>query len=948
MTTIMPVDQSTDAMTSPYRGLTPYTEADAAYFYGRMPEIAAVAANLEVARLTIFYGPSGVGKSSVLRAGVIHQLRQRARLNVEHGGVAEIIPIYFNRWQSEPMAGLVQAVEEGVAAPGVTRASEEQGEQLALWAPSAAIADFSAYLAEQSRRTQSDLLLILDQFEEYFLYHPDETGPGSFAHALVTAMTVPNLRANFLLSLREDALARLDRFKGQIPFLLDNRLSIGHLTRSAGEEAVRKPLEQYNKEHNAAISIEPALVNAVLEQVGSGKVALSRQGAGVRGGVQTQEQREKIEAPYLQLVMTRLWGQEQAVHSTNLRMATLDSLGGAETIVRNYLDDTLAALDAADQALAAAFFDRLVTPSGTKIALSLEELAHYAGSSPAAVEGLLNRLQDRRLLRGVQSASGVAQYEIFHDVLGQAILDWQTRYRQLQEETKRLAAEQAGRAEAERNAEMERLRAEIQRRDNRRLRGLLALVGLLLVGAIGLTVVAFGAQNSANAQRAVAENAKLEAEAQRAEAEIQKNEAERQSQVARSRQLAAHSLILQQQDPTLSLLLSQESFRVNNNLESRMSILSSLRNVSEQQIPPGNSPAILTLSSVGYVFSLAFGADDKTFISNAKGETRIWDLENPGTSVEIKPTELDPRGIFWSMAISADRARLVTAADAHLYLWDLSDSLKPGLLSVVPSQHPSNIWAMEIRSDGNVLGTYGGGKLTLWDISPSKKSIESIVSIETGLDDIGVLAFSPDGQLLAASGPDQTIIVWDITTLTSPKQIGALLIGDPGSNDVVGALQFSRNGEMLVSGDRKGNIVLWLVARILSATAANIAQFTQHGVVKNIAFSPDNSTMAIGSSTENGPEITLWDISNLSSILSMNVPLNTSSLDLYGLAYSNSGQMLAMGSGAGEITIWDMSVQSWQEESCKLAQRNLTQSEWQRYLGDEPYHKTCQEFRDGE
>ena len=94
---------TTDAMTSPYRGLTPYTEADAAYFFGRTREIAAVAANLEVSRLTIFYGPSGVGKTSVLRAGVIHQLRERARQNFQTGGNAEIIPIYFNRWQSEPL-----------------------------------------------------------------------------------------------------------------------------------------------------------------------------------------------------------------------------------------------------------------------------------------------------------------------------------------------------------------------------------------------------------------------------------------------------------------------------------------------------------------------------------------------------------------------------------------------------------------------------------------------------------------------------------------------------------------------------------------------------------------------------------------------------------------------------------------------------------------------------
>ena len=59
------------AIHAPYRGLTPYTETDAAYFFGRTAEITTITANLEVSRLTLLYGPSGVGKTSVLRAGVI-------------------------------------------------------------------------------------------------------------------------------------------------------------------------------------------------------------------------------------------------------------------------------------------------------------------------------------------------------------------------------------------------------------------------------------------------------------------------------------------------------------------------------------------------------------------------------------------------------------------------------------------------------------------------------------------------------------------------------------------------------------------------------------------------------------------------------------------------------------------------------------------------------------
>ena len=121
MTTLPPRPPTTPSqpaaasdMTSPYRGLTPYTEADAAYFFGRTGEIATITANLEVARLTLFYGPSGVGKSSVLRAGVIHALRARAQADFEAFGVAEQIPVYFSRWASDPLLGLSQTLAAAV------------------------------------------------------------------------------------------------------------------------------------------------------------------------------------------------------------------------------------------------------------------------------------------------------------------------------------------------------------------------------------------------------------------------------------------------------------------------------------------------------------------------------------------------------------------------------------------------------------------------------------------------------------------------------------------------------------------------------------------------------------------------------------------------------------------------------------------------------------------
>jgi ABC-type transporter Mla maintaining outer membrane lipid asymmetry ATPase subunit MlaF len=102
---------STVAVESPYRGLRPFEDVDAHLFFGRERETEVIAANLLAARLTVLYGPSGVGKSSVLRAGVMHGLR----------GGGDIV-VRFESWSGDPVAGIAEAVRAEV--------SERIGEEL--------------------------------------------------------------------------------------------------------------------------------------------------------------------------------------------------------------------------------------------------------------------------------------------------------------------------------------------------------------------------------------------------------------------------------------------------------------------------------------------------------------------------------------------------------------------------------------------------------------------------------------------------------------------------------------------------------------------------------------------------------------------------------------------------------------------------------------------------
>jgi hypothetical protein len=387
---------------SPYQGLIPYREEDSAFFFGREKETRLIIANLFASPLTILYGPSGVGKSSVLRAGVIHQLRQRGDLGVT----------IQSEWKEDPLTSLRASTQ-------ALNGMEHQAEA------SASLGDF---LTESSSRLKKRLMFIFDQFEEYFLYHPQID---AFAVQFSQAVMQAGIPVSFLISIREDALARLDRFEGRIPILFDNYLRLEHLDDAGARSAIEKPVEKYNQIYLAGrepYQIEAGLVEQVLQELKTGQVALSQAGL----GVVEHERKQTVETPYLQLVMTRLWNEEKKSSSHLLRMSTLKTLGGAEKIVHTHLDSVMQQLTRNQRALASRIFQYLVTPSGTKIALKAKDLASYADSSPEKVEALLQRLTqpDVRLIRAVDTSSrNEMGYEIFHDVLGSPILDWRARFR---------------------------------------------------------------------------------------------------------------------------------------------------------------------------------------------------------------------------------------------------------------------------------------------------------------------------------------------------------------------------------------------------------------------------------------------------------------------------------------------------------------------------------------
>jgi WD40 repeat protein len=829
-----PPAESLRAPESPYRGLTPYSELDAPLFFGREEECDIVIDNMMASRLTLLYGASGVGKTSLLRAGVTHELLTSSRRNLANYGAPEHVVVYFNRWSDDPMPALIRCIHETAVA--------------FLNGPTNEPPITSAGLADTIRAwtttLDSDLLIILDQFEEYFLYDAGDGSEGSFAVEFPVAVNRGDLRVSFLIAIRADALARLDRFKGRVPDLFDNYLRTRHLDAAAARAAIEKPLVAYNRlvAPEEPFTAEPELVRLVLEQVQIGKVVLGTAGRGmVEKSTDPEITVQRIETPYLQLVLTRLWQQEVAAGSHTLRVETLQRLGGAQQIVYAHLDEALRALSPRQQDVAAGIFHHLVTPSGTKIAHTATDLADYAQLPQPEVVPVLEELSrgDVRILRPVPPPSGRADdgpaYEIFHDVLAPAILDWRARHVVVQVAEERL--HQA-------------------RRRLRRLASLAATLGILLIAAVAFAALALYQSHRADVQR---------------------DRAAALTRLAAARQLSA--IATGELDDRLdrSLLLSIESLRAQYTPEAHASLLAGLQ---QSQV----STAFLSGHGEA-VLDVAFAPDGRTLASgSADGTVRLWDVAR---RVEVASL-LGHAGRVSSVAFSPDGRTLASGdADGTVAVWNLADR---ELLAEL--RYGGSVNDVAFSRDGAILASATDDGIWLWDTAhrvplgrlrrPGGPAAARMVN---------EIAFSPDRRTLASAGADRMIRLWD---LASRSQTAVL----HGHTDQVVSVAFDDSdpsGTTLGSGSLDGTVRVWDTRE----QAARLVLRDQPSGVQAVAFSRDGRSLASGA---RDATIVLGQLDQPSPLA---VRLPELPLPASGVASLLRGRMLAVGLAGGPVAVLD-------------------------------------------
>jgi WD40 repeat protein len=874
----------------------PYTERDAEFFYGRERDSRLILDNLGAYPLTVLYGPSGVGKSSVLRAGVLRLLHEESEQRRLRFGVVEDAIVYFSQWRDDPgrmlPAALSSALEVATGtAPGfpVDRLDGES-------------------IVSACNELRIHLLIVLDQFEEYFLYHEHE---GDRFGRQLASLLGPVSRVSLLIAIREDNLAKLDRFEAALPSIFSRTLRLKHLDRDSAREAVLKPLDRYNSlvPEQDRRTIEPPLVEQLLDQVQTGRVRVAGQAASASAAAAASAPRysDRIEAPFLQLVLTRLWEEESTSGSPVLRPETLERLGGAQSIVRDHLDRVVAGFEPGEHGVLADVFAQLVTPGGTKIAHTASDLAALAHTDRDHVVRLLNQLclGDKRILREVpppgDDPHSEPRFEIFHDVLALAVLDWRRRWVAARDQE-----------EAHRSLQLEKQHAELQARETRRrLRRARILVGslaLLLVACLVLAGVTVA--RTKQADRALAESRQnallalvqrdLELDPTRAlqtslDAWDLGHTPQAEAALRRSYDAAATDLVLDLGDmPVVTATFTRDGSKLVTSSEDghvRVFDSGSGRELADNDIGgvAGSRRRLISAQLVG--------DDSLAVVGTSRGAAVIVPLDGS------KPTLLDTTLLATSemtgnvgVSVSTQPRNPVALTFGYdgkgAQLWDTRTGNLLRELAVA-----GRVAAATLDDTGQFAATWtDDGKLRVWDTARGKAIAG--VAFRDRIED---LRFSPTSPGLLA-GTDATAVrafTWRWRQ-SQPKWLG-----DQVFDYFINSIQFDPSGRRIILTGDKYVVVLDLRGELLSTN------LTAHDFVNKASISPDGRLIA--SATNDGEVLVAY--SNRANYRPLR-SLSGHGAALNDVSFSATGNKIATAGADGTVRIWRLPklTRSWGDQ----------------------------------
>ena len=862
-----------DLPASPYRNLEWFKREHAEIFFGRGYQVRDLYQRVTEpasAPIILFYGQSGVGKSSVLAAGLIPRLE---------GGHAVS---YLRRDAKLDLCGMLAEAVRVDNSGGSVRDAWRAGEN-ALGKPHT---------------------VILDQVEEAFT-RPNANVPNElslFFDFLAALYRDPSLRprGKLILGFSKEWLAEIERqlVERKLP---SAKVFLERLDKRGIIQAVAGPVRAERLQQHYRFEVAAGLPEVIADDL--------------------LEDRESPVAPTLQILLTKMWDAAGNSDSEKMRF-DLDLYQGLKKqgiLLKDFLDQQLAALENSEPkavgfGLALDILNYHTTDLGSAEERSAEELrTEYAANAQAAT-GLVGRCKDLYLLTESQSRKQAASpaSRLAHDtlaplvrrlfsqsdkkgqrarrILESRVVDWKdgiegnpldeadlkvvedgaAGMRDFKDDEKRLV--KASRVKR-REREIERRKQEETRRWIRIL-GLAAIVAIVLFAGLALK---------------------------------QKEKAEEQSKAAFARQLAAQAVSQRNRGLDLALLLSIESIKVGAGetiTESRGSLLAAL----------SYSPRLKAYLSghEGEISSVALSRRGrKTLLASGDldGQILLWDVSDIAAPKRLPPILNTHRGAVNSVCFSLNGRLLAAGGNfKEILLWDVSDVGDLKRRETLPNKHQKHVYSLSISQQGDkvFLASGGGsGEIFLWNISDPRVA-EWLGEVPPGHKGVvSSVSFSPYGNTLVSRDRSGKIFLWDVSDPRKPKSVGNGLKGPEGSDNNYN-VAFSPDGTTIASGDKGGEILRWNVSDLHAVQRLESKNGGHKMDVNSVAFSSQDGKTLLASGGLDG-KILLWDVTDSRSMKRLESELIGHKGWVNSITFSPDGHILAS-AGRDEIILWDVST----------------------------------------
>jgi DNA-binding SARP family transcriptional activator/WD40 repeat protein len=825
-----------DRLVCPFKGLASFDTGDAEYFCGRDRVVSELVARAAESTLVGILGPSGIGKSSLLRAGLLPALKRGALPG--SAGWRQVLL----RPGSHPCEELDHAVGGAGLDETLGRLGPTEG-----------------------------LVIAVDQLEEVFTLGASEAERARFLDRLAAAAREPERRVLVLCALRADFYGRLGAHPRFAELLSHSHALVGPMDREELTQAIEGPAAR------AGLSIEHTLVDALVADVADepgGLPLLStallqlwrsrddhtlrfdayRRSGGVRGAVG-----RLAEAAYAQLTEP----ERRAARNVLLRLVA----GEEGALARRRVPHAeLQRIDDGERVLATLIDARLITVGDGNVELSHEALVREWPRYRAWLdEDRMGRRIHAHLIAAAREWDSAARDpgELYRGARLANALGWTARNREWLNSVERDFID-ASRLEAQRDAQR-------QRAHRRRLRNLGIAAGVLLVVAISAAAFALVKQDSArNAARAAATDARA----------------------ALGRQLGTEAV----SEPSLDLamLLAREAVTLNRSQQTEGSLFTTLLRTPAVMrsfaLAPG-SPDRLALGPDGQTLAVGDAdagtvrfydpvtravaarplvdfSGDQAPVYSVDGTLLVYPSEQDGgqrlnvrdartlalrhqlpldpafqgertADIPTGSIAVDPGGQFMVYGYWALDGAGHPAA-AYLDRW----SLPGGRLDATVRIGTGPLVALRLTDDGRQLVTVSTHAVSVFDTVSLQRLRTIDIPADAGAP--SVAAISPDGRRVTLGGRGGTVWFQDTAT-------GAVREGAGTHHAAVAAAFFGPTGETATTVGTDNTVIVWD-----ARTAIPVQELSgPTGQVQSATASPDGTTLY--TSSLDG-DVLAWDL----------------------------------------------------------------------------------------